>query len=501
VPGTSSSLPAPTGGWNTRDALADMPETHAVILDNWFPETEEVRLRGGSVSHATGMSGAVETLMEYTPLTGSSKLFAANNNAIYDASGSGDVGAADVSSLSNDRWQHVNVGTAAGQYLFCVNGADTPRVYDGSTWSTTTATGPTMASLIWCNLHQRRLWFGEQNSLSAWYLGVDSITGAATEFKLGGIATQGGYLMAMATWTQDAGDGKDDAAVFLTSEGEAIVYQGTDPNDATKWALVGVFRIGKPIGRRCMIKAGPDLVMVTEDGFVTASSILSVDRTQARLGALSDQINKAVNDAVRDYGGNFGWQPVLYPRGTMMLFNVPVGNSQAHQYVFNTITGAPARFTGQNVVSLSLLNDELYGGTYSGTVIKLDTGNSDLGSIINGDALQAFNYFGSKKSKAFRMAEPIFTSSGDPNPSLDFYTDFTVTTPIGSNTASPVSAAKWGSGKWGIDKWGTDGTVYRGWRGITGIGRSGALRVRVDTNTQRPSWVATNYQYVPGGLL
>ena len=32
-PSRSVSVPAPVGGWNARDALADMPETDAVILD------------------------------------------------------------------------------------------------------------------------------------------------------------------------------------------------------------------------------------------------------------------------------------------------------------------------------------------------------------------------------------------------------------------------------------------------------------------------------------
>src|SRR5690606_10208542 len=186
--------------------------------------------------------------------------------------------------------------------------------YNGSSWGTASITGPTASNLVWCNLHQRRLWFGEIGSLTAWYLPVNSIAGSASSFSLAGVARLGGYIMAMGTWTRDGGDGTDDVAVFITSEGEAVIYQGIDPASADTWTLVGVFRIGRPIGRRCVIKAGADLVLVTQDGFVAASAILSLDRSQTQKVALSAQINKAVNDAVRNYGSLFGWQPIIYPR-------------------------------------------------------------------------------------------------------------------------------------------------------------------------------------------
>ena len=65
------TIPSPTGGWDTRPAVSAMPPTNAVLLDNWFPETEKVTLRGGSEAYATGLGGSaepVETLMEYNKL-------------------------------------------------------------------------------------------------------------------------------------------------------------------------------------------------------------------------------------------------------------------------------------------------------------------------------------------------------------------------------------------------------------------------------------------------
>lgn len=503
APSRSASLPPPVKGWNAKDAIADMRPEYAVILDNWFPSTDKITLRRGSAEHATGLPGPVETLIEYNATNGTGKLFAASGGGLYDISTSGAAGAADVSGLTNDRWQQVQMGTAGGQFVLIFNGADAPRNYNGTAWATTPAiTGPTAANLIGGNVHQKRLWVWERDSLDVWYLPVNSIGGAATKFALGGVATLGGYVVSMGTWTRDAGDGADDVAVFLTSEGQAIIYQGTDPASASTWELVGVFRIGKPIGRRCMIKAGADLVMVTQDGFVTAASILTLDRSQADKVALSAQINKAVNDAVRDHGSRFGWQPFIYTAGTMLMFNIPQSTTTAYQYVFNTITGAPCRFTGLNGLCWAMKEDSPYFGTADGRVMLFDFGGSDNGSAINGDALQAFSTFSTPGNvKAFKMVEVIFESTGNPNAALDLNLDYQIATPTGVAEAAPTNSALWGISRWGIGTWGTNGQIYRGWRGVRGYGRAAALRVRVASTSSRPSWISTSWTYIPGGQI
>jgi len=498
----SKAFPPPIGGWDTRQALADMPIENAVILDNLFPSTDKVTVRRGYTSFATGMSGNVESLLEYTGVDGVAELFAANGGSIYDVSGSGAVGAAVVTGASNNRWQQVQIGTGAGQFLFICNGADTPRTYNGSTWANATITGPTQANLIWANLHQRRLWVGEVNSLTAHYGAVNAIGGAFTAFSLAGVARKGGYIVAMGTWTRDNGDGMDDAAVFLTSEGEAIVYQGTDPASASTWSLVGRFEIGRPIGRRCLIKAGGDIVVMTQDGFIPLSAGLQRDTSQAEIVALSSQINKAVNDAVREFGTLYGWQPFIYPRGTQFIFNIPQSTTAFNQFVFNTITGAPCRFTGINAICWGMKGDEAYFGGTDGKVYKYDDGNSDGGSNINWDGLQAFSYFGSpNKKKSFKLVETIFQSDGNPSAAIEMNVDFQIKTFQGVTVESATSAARWGISKWGIGTWGSADQIYRGWRGVRGVGRSAAVRIRGSTTSARPSWIATNYTYVEGGQL
>lgn len=497
-------MQSPVGGWDTRNALADMPPENAVILDNFFATTDRVILRGGHAEHATGMSGAVDTLFEYTSTAGAEKLFAANGTSIFDVSSAGAVGAADVTSLANAQFQYTQMGTAGGNFLIGVNGEDTPIRYDGSAWSTTTITGPTAANLIWINQHQRRLWFGEKNSLTAYYLAVNSIAGSASPFSLAGIASKGGFIMAMGTWTRDSGDGPDDVAIFITSEGQVIVYQGTDPASATTWSLIGRFDIGVPIGRRCIMKAGPDLIIITEDGFVPISQILGRDRSQAEIVAISAQINKAVNDSVRKGSNLYGWEAMIYPLGTMMIFNVPQSSTTAHQYVFSTLTGAPARFTGMNARCWGLLNNNPYFGGSDGKVYRFDTGSNDNGANIKADALQAFSYFGSPgQKKAFKEVEIIFQTDNTPSYAVGMNTDFkpVALSQVPMTSASTVSGGLWDTALWDVGVWGGENETVRGWRGVTGIGYSGAVRLRIDTKTSQPAWVATNLIYIPGSAI
>lgn len=64
------TLAAPTGGWNARDAIADMPETDAPAMVNFFPQTTDVILRYGSASQGHLGSAAVGNAMLLDGISG-----------------------------------------------------------------------------------------------------------------------------------------------------------------------------------------------------------------------------------------------------------------------------------------------------------------------------------------------------------------------------------------------------------------------------------------------
>jgi hypothetical protein len=60
-----AQVPPPVGGWNSRDSLADLAPSDAVILDNWIPRAGYCELRRGYVAQVTGFAAPVETLIPY----------------------------------------------------------------------------------------------------------------------------------------------------------------------------------------------------------------------------------------------------------------------------------------------------------------------------------------------------------------------------------------------------------------------------------------------------
>ncbi len=410
--GVSATLTAPVGGWNARDALSEMPSGDAVQLDNWFPNTTSVDLRSGFTRYAMAFPSTVDSIFQYQGGT-TSKLFGASGSGFYDATAGGAVGAAAVSGLANAKWQYVNISTPAGNYIWACNGSDAPYTFDGTNWANPSISGVTASTLIHVNVHKNRLWAIQSGTLKAWYLPVQSIAGTMQALDLSSFCTRGGYLMAMATWTVDAGYGIDDMAVFITSEGEALVYRGTDPSSATTWALVGVYWIGSPVGRRCFVKFAGDVLIICQDGVLPLSGALQSSRVQPQV-ALSYKIQRATSEAVTLYGSTFGWQLLPFPGANMLILNVPVQAGNQEQYVMNTITKSWGKFTGWAANCWELYNDSPYfgGSTFIG---KAWNGTTDGGSAIQANALQAFSYFGNRAQlKRWTMMRPIFQCTNQP---------------------------------------------------------------------------------------
>lgn len=495
---SSASAPAPVGGWNARDALANMPKEDAVTLENWFPRTSDCKLRSGFSEWATGLPGAVDTLMEYAGFS-SRKLFAISGTGIYDASSSGAVGAAAVT-VTNARWQHTMFGTSGGEFLVACNGVDIARTYDGASWANLSINNVAEDDVVHVNAHKNRLWFVEANTLSAWYLGTAAIGGDATEFTLRPVARRGGTLLAMATWTVDGGFGLDDLAVWITTEGEVIVYRGTDPASSATWALQGVYQIGRPIGRRCTAQLGGELIIICEDGYYPLSKALIASGGNPR-ASISDKISGAVLDAARMYGDNFGWQPILYPRGSMLLFNVPTTEgSVAEQHVMNIQTGAWCKFTSMNANCWSLFNNDLYFGG-STAVYKSDTGQSDDGDAIAGRMKPAFSYFRSPgRQKIFRMIRPVFYAGSTVVPNINMNVDFEDIPPTMTVLSNGGGGTPWGS-PWG-SSWGNSNAIRKDWQSVAAkTGFAGAPYMTVATNTQEIVLMAFDYTYEIGGWL
>lgn len=498
------TLPAPTGGWNARDNLGEMKENQAVFMINTFPNATEVSARKGYTQWATGFTSQVETILTYEA-GASSELFAVSGGDIYDITATGPITTAVHTGLNNSRLEFVNFSNTSGIYLYMVNGANAPLTYNGTTWANPTLTFPSGVSsdeMSSINMHKNRVWFTRSGTLEAYYLDPLAISGTASLFDLSSVAQLGGELVASATWSIDAGTGLDDLMVFFTSEGEVIVYRGTDPTTAADWLLVGVFRIGAPVGgARCWIKYAGDVLVTTTDGVEPLSGALQSSRTNPRV-AISDIIQPAINTAVTSYAGNFGWQLLDFPKGNMLILNVPVSEGGLQeQYVMNSVTKAWCKFTGWNANCFSLFNDMPYFG--SSTYVGLAwTNNSDNGENITADTLQSFQPYGNASVlKRFTMARPIIRSNGNPSILANVNLDYDIRAVNTSLLFSPSTRAKWGTAKWNQSKWGGSQNIIKNWQGLNGIGFTAGIRMQIVYNGITCNWISTTIVTETGGVI
>lgn len=495
------SLPAPTGGWNARDGLTAMQPLDAVTLTNWFPATTECVLRSGYTKHATGIAGQVETLMAYSG-GATDKFFAIADGKVYDVTSSGAVGAAVVTGLTNSRWGYCNIATPGGNFLSMANGVDAPRNYDGTSWTTPVITGVTATTLENPILYAQRQFFIGKNTLKTWYLPTDSIAGAANPVDVAPFATKGGYIVSHGTWTIDAGQGVDDHYVIMTSKGQVIVYQGTDPSNANSWSMVGVWDIGSPVGPRSLYKYAGDMLVVCQDGVIPMSAALQSSRVNPKV-AITDKIQYAISEAITSYGSNFGWQLLYVPTINQLWLNVPVQEgANQQQFVMNTISGSWCNYTGWNANCLELFQDNAYFGG-DGYVGRAWNSGADDGQQINGYGLQAFNNFnGAGTLKRFTMSRPILRTNGTPAIYAGIDVDFDL-----SDTSEPLTAPAslatgvWDSSNWDNSIWSGPLKVLQYWQGIHGVGYYGAPIVKTSSLGSELRWVSTDIVIEGGAIL
>jgi hypothetical protein len=504
-----ASIPAPIGGLNARDSIAEMKPTDALVLDNFVPGTTDCTLRSGMRSWATGLGTGttpVETLLPYRSGT-VNKLFGVAGGKIYDTTNQGVVGAAVVSGLTNSRFQYVNFGTTGGQFLLAVNGADAMRRYDGSAWSDATAspavTGFDTSLAISINAWGQRVWFVQKNSFKVWYLPLQSIGGAATLLDLSSLFRLGGSLAGMLTWTVPSTQQTQQFAVFVSTEGEVAIFEGYDPANASTWAEAGVARIGRPIGGRFWTRFGSEVVLITVDGFVPLSKVLMLDRSTNR-DAVSNKIDSAARLAIAGNPSTFGWCAMLYPTGNKLFINVPTAeNTTSYQFVMNTITGAWCRYLGWNANVFETVQDSLYFGGNNGTIYQAEYGTDDDGAAIAGQMIPAFNYFGERvRRKFFRQVRPTIIGLSDANVLLELVTDLNV----GSSAASPaLSSASglplWDVSAWDVTRWSPSRYAISQWQMVSGIAFAASVRLQVTCKGFSPSIENISYVWEPSSSV
>ncbi len=460
------TLPAPVNGLVTSESVLGTIQASAQVLDNWFPTRRGISMRRGSRTEASiSIEGdPVRSLIVYNARS-QKKLFAASDTEIFDVTSVADPvvpPAASVSDQTSGYYSFVNFATSGGQYLTVVNGTDPLLLYNPTDgWvqitdsSTPAITGGETQDLQQVWVYRNRQFFVKGASLIVHYLPSGAVAGALGTIDMNGVFQKGGAIVLGATWSIDAGNGLDDKCVIITDQGEAAIYQGSNPADANDWVLVGVYDVGAPMGRRATMKNGGDLVVGTRAGMVPISAAIEKDPEETSVAALSRNIEP---DWLRHASERSAlpWEIVKDANGGYCIASMPVtaAGQQRIAYVMNLETGKWCRYTNLDIQCLAYHNGNLYFGTSDGRVKIANIGGNDDGAPIyytcvgNPEMLD-----GAAIYKTILQFKATFISSTPFLPQLSASMDYKVLLPAAPNSSDDVSSDAWDSGVWEVALW------------------------------------------------
>ncbi len=508
----ATSMPAPIGGLNARDSIANMKAEDAVVLENWFPRTTSVDVRKGFTAWNT-FTGVCQTVMIYSGAT--AKVFPCVKNgstySIFDGTSAGALSSPvvggsgpTVQALTSTRFDYVNFGTTGGQFLSAVNGADVPLQFDGTTWTASTMSGgsSTPANFFTVAVYQRRLWYGVKNTFDVYYNAADTISGSGlTKLNLGPLFKDGGTLNSIITVT-DNSNALADYIGFMSTEGEIVAFTGTDPASASTWTLAAHFRVGRPVtkGNRCWEKWGSDALILCADGVYPIRRAIVQEEKRGGGLAVSEKIRNLINSDIAIHGTRQGWQITVHPTGGKLIVNVPTAEDVgSYQYVMNTQTQAWCKYTGWAAMSFGVTTDTLYMGM-SGKMVKADVGADDGGAAIMFYGKQAFNYFGSRGyAKHLKMVRPILEADGTFTIAPAIAMDYGDAPNTAGRTIAGGTGDPWG-GIWDAS-WGGGASRSVRWYGVTGVGHAVSMQLNGQVDGSSLSWSATDVVYERGGIL
>jgi hypothetical protein len=460
------SMIAPTGGLMLDVDVANIPEGGAIALNNYYCQADTVRVRGGSDQRNTGLGGELLSILTYE--TGATrKAFGVTSSSFFDVTNDGAVGAAVVTGLAAAVWSSTVFTTSGGTYLVACGDGNDRRLYDGTSWATTPAiTGVAASDLAQVWSYVNRLFFVEGGTTNAWYLSADAVGGAAVKFPLGGEFKDGGSLLAGGTWSTDAGDNPQSMCVFMSTEGEAVVYEGPDPSS---WSKRGTYRIPKPCGPNCFFRAGGDLAVMTEAGLFAMSQITSLDTAALSREAISKRI-RPVWRSLAASTTKSRWQMIRRDaEGMAIVLPVTEGVGAQTQLVSNMETGAWSTWSGWLPTAMAQFGSELLFGTADGRIMHGEATGADEG------APYSCAFLGRSEMKAgrtlhARMGRAVLRAVETFSPRVESIFDYSTILPSAPISGVSNVGSLWDVSLWDAGVWGGGKSPQQAWQAITGQG-------------------------------
>lgn len=499
---TPDTLLAPFKGINSRDMINNLKPGEATDMVNLIPFADRLTLRKGHTNWATGFAQPPKTLMPYNSPNAVSKLFAAASNGVFDITAGGAIGGAAVACTFGE-FIYTNFQTSAGAYLVAVNGTDNLKLYDGTNWVTVTAvstpaiTGPATTTFKHVMAFKQRLHFLANGYAGFYWLPVGQVGGAATAFPVGQYLKKGGSITAQASWTVDGGDGSEDRYVLISSEGEVLLFTGTDPSNPTLWNLTGRYDLARPLGPNCTLQLAGDLIVLTEAGVLPISKSL-IQANASYKTSISDKVNTKIRTTAL-LGANWRFQLFNYLKGPIIIVNTP--DAYGMQYVVNTETGAWTRFNGWKANAFLTFGNDSYMALDT-SVQKLFTSATDAGTAVYGRAITAYNYFNTQSQiKTIEALRCLFLSSGPFNYGVLLLSAFELADATIQYNEGVSGASVYDVALWDTATWAGDTAPSKAWITPPHNPDPALALAIVMTSSSDLSWLQTDYLYEMGDVL
>jgi hypothetical protein len=516
----------------------------ASILTNWVVEQDRISLRPGYGQVGAIANGtAISTMIPFYGV-GQKFIVAAGDGAggygLFNATGTR-IG---TKTYLSDQWQWTSFADLSQKkWTAMVNGHNLVVMWDGTNGSfpsrhadelgipeadpagfhevetrfaeeagTRAVIPPTYDGTSFDKIlsHINRLWFADSHDLAVYYApiqtnGTDPLT--LKILPLNAYFKRGGTIRSIQTWTYTGGTGMDNLLVIFTTNGEAAIYSGSDPDDVNgDFKLVGVYRFDSPMAPGATVNYGGELYVLISTGFVPMSTLLKAE--EDNLGTSDQNIIQEFIDVSKSFRDAFGWSVIVNSQTNHAICNMPIGSGKYNQLVRFMPNAVWSKWTDVPARCWAWLGNHAYFSTENGKIYQ--TGPEyldDAGKPITVDVRFAWSSFKSVNKKQFKMARLYMMSDSIPKPFVDIDVDYV--TSLATNlpdAAVAGAAAGWGaptvgSVNWDTASWAIDAVPRQYWQGVLGLGRVGAPRIRASMQGCTFALTGVDLIYEEGGLM
>lgn len=514
-------FPTPVGGINTLDNVMVLGPEYAFAMNNFIARPTGLEFRKGWknwTDFGDDFDDAVQTLMYYSSPSGTvDKMFASTADAassIFDVtlpitSAPVALFTPGVGALVPGEWFWVNFTTPGDSFLCAVsqglgyytytdaagwvkvlNGASPGQVkfeYQSVTYN--------VEDMSYIFSWKSRLWFLHGDKGLVWYLPVNQVTGDATALDLGQFMKRGGAWAFGTGWTFDGGEGMDDNLVFVSSNGDMVIYEGDDPDTAGEFKLKGSWYIGRvPVGRRGHCQYRGSVIIATEFGILDVAQLVSGKMptdADATIGAkFNPSLAKHISETI-----NFRyWQLISYPKENFVYVLSPAieaENAVEISFImdhfskgWSTQSLFPAFcavvFQGQMYFGTK---DMTYGDTqqyqggrigeaFSGAKDDASLTDAEIGNEVTGFFQAGFYDYGTPtKNKRAQRVRLLGVSDGIPGCFIAIFSEYALQTNRQAPLPNLAGESLWNVALWDVAIWSARATTFKRWFGVAGFGK------------------------------